>query len=435
MGSARRWLAAATLLLFIAGAGAALWRAYAHATTLTIAVGPEASEDWKLASAFARALAADHAHVRVNLLPTSGPIESAGKLNAGEAQLAILRADSPASDRTRLLAVLHRDFVVLAAPDRTKIDGFAKLKGRRLGIIGPPGANDALLAVLMQHNGMGPNDLQTVPLSPADVVTALRTRRVDAVLVTVPALGALVGERFAAASRALRMKASFIDIGEADAIAAAHPAYQSEEIPAGAFRGAPALPPDSVDTLQVATYLLAARSLPDRVAARLARALVENRQKLVAETPVAQLIEAPDDDKDKLIPAHPGAKQYFEGEEKTFMDQYGDWLFYGPMLAGALGSAFLALWNLLGLRGRAGEPDVFERIRGLMTAARRATTADDVEAVRGALDEIVAGIMTEGARGRLDASQIAALSLGLGRVRELLADRNEPRAGPGSSRP
>ncbi|MDQ3906170.1 MAG: hypothetical protein M3300_12175, partial [Actinomycetota bacterium] len=68
----------------------------------------------------------------MNLLPTSGPTESAGKLNSGEVQLAIVRADSPASDRTRLVAVLHRDFVVLVAPDRVKIDGFAKVKRLKL---------------------------------------------------------------------------------------------------------------------------------------------------------------------------------------------------------------------------------------------------------------------------------------------------------------
>ncbi len=63
MASARRWLAAATLLLLLIGAAAALWRAYTRATNLTIAVGPQASEDSKLASAFARALAADRARV------------------------------------------------------------------------------------------------------------------------------------------------------------------------------------------------------------------------------------------------------------------------------------------------------------------------------------------------------------------------------------
>src|ERR671933_742953 len=204
MASARRWLAVATLLLLLASAGAALWRVYTRVSTLTIAVGPQASEDTKLASAFARALAADGALIRVNLLPTSGPIESAAKLNSGEAQLAVVRADSPASDRTRILAVLHRDFVVLMAPDRAKVDDFAKLKGRRLGAIGPPGANDALLAMLMQHHGMGRGDLRVLPLPVPDVVPALRTGRVDAVLFTVPALGAVVGERLRGAARALR---------------------------------------------------------------------------------------------------------------------------------------------------------------------------------------------------------------------------------------
>jgi hypothetical protein len=59
-----------------------------------------------------------------------------------------------------------------------------------------------------------------------------------------------------------------------------------------------------------------------------------------------------------------------------------------------------------------------------MAAARRATTADEVEAIRSELDEIVGFIMSEGARGDLDANQIAALSLGLGRIRDVLTGHN-----------
>jgi hypothetical protein len=44
-------------------------------------------------------------------------------------------------------------------------------------------------------------------------------------------------------------------------------------------------------------------------------------------------------------------------------------------------TALLATWNFLGLRNGKAEPAVFPGIRNLMTAARRATMADDVEAV------------------------------------------------------
>jgi hypothetical protein len=39
-------------------------------------------------------------------------------------------------------------------------------------------------------------------------------------------------------------------------------------------------------------------------------------------------------DKDAYIPIHPGAAAYFNGEQRTFFDKYGDLIFYGSILLG-----------------------------------------------------------------------------------------------------
>jgi len=49
------------------------------------------------------------------------------------------------------------------------------------------------------------------------------------------------------------------------------------------------------------------------------------------------------------IPIHPGAAAYFDGEQKDFFDRYGNALYYGPMLLGALASLAAALYALFGL--------------------------------------------------------------------------------------
>ena len=73
--------------------------------------------------------------------------------------------------------------------------------------------------------------------------------------------GATVGESWAAVRRASRRALSFVAIDEAEAIAAAAPAYKAE-IAAGQF-GARPLPEESVTALEVATYLVADRGVSD----------------------------------------------------------------------------------------------------------------------------------------------------------------------------
>ncbi len=53
----------------------------------------------------------------------------------------------------------------------------------------------------------------------------------------------------------------------------------------------------------------------------------------------AAKIEKPDTDKDAALPAHPGAAAYIDGTERTFMDNYSDYIWGAVLLFSVLGSA------------------------------------------------------------------------------------------------
>ena len=94
---------------------------------------------------------------------------------------------------------------------------------------------------------------------------------------------------------------------------------------------------------------MADRRVSDDAITQLTRNLFDERQKLTADAPVARLVQAASTDKDAIFPVHPGAKVFYDGEEKTLMERYGDWLFYGPMLLGMLGTVLAAMLRFLGL--------------------------------------------------------------------------------------
>ena len=236
MSRTLRWLIVVSGLCLASGLAVVAWHHLSKPAILTLAVGPAGLDDAALVAAWSRALAADGSPLRLSVIPTSGPVEALSRLTKGEAQLAVIRSDAAASERVRAVAILHKDPVVIVTPDKAKVEDFADLKGKVLGVIGPPNANDALLATLQRHYRVS-GETKALPPVPADVSAAIRDRKVDALLFVVPTTrGATVGESWAAVRRASRRALSFVAIDEAEAIAAAAPAYEAGRDRGGSVR-------------------------------------------------------------------------------------------------------------------------------------------------------------------------------------------------------
>ena len=127
-------------------------------TTLKIAVGPAGSEDARVVQAIAQRLSRDGASVRLRPIVKEATPQSAAALDAGEADLAIVRRDIAMPNAGQAVAILRRNVVVLfvpapqaaAKPKTVKKGGSGKAKtiekiedlaGRRVGVIGRTPAN------------------------------------------------------------------------------------------------------------------------------------------------------------------------------------------------------------------------------------------------------------------------------------------------------
>jgi uncharacterized protein len=420
-----RWLTLTAAVALAAGVAALAWHVLTKPTTLTIAVGPGNSEDAQLAAAWARVLSAEAARVRLTVVPTSGPVEALKKLDSKEAQLAIVRSDGNASNQVRGVAILHKDLVViLAASEPKKIENFGDLKRKALGVIGPPNANDALIATLRRQYGIKEDELTLVQLAVGEGADAFRHRRVAAILFTNPhSSGAAVGDRWAAAPRAAKKGVAILELKDADALAATNPGYEAGEIKAGTYRGSPAIPEEDTATLELATYLVAGRSVPDDAVARVTRSLFETRQKIAAEAPIVKAAEAASTDKDAVFPVHPGAKAYYDNEEKTLMERYGDWLFYGPMLFGALGSIVVAGMRFLGMGQSPPDAVLRSKVGSMISSIHQTRTPAELDAIRDEIDQIVDRVAAEASTGGIDEQRLAALSLAINHIDRTLADQ------------
>lgn len=419
----RRILALAAVTLAL-GLGTAAWRFLSQARILTVAVGPANGDDAEFVNAWARALSVANQFVRVKVLPTSGPVESLEKLKNGEASLAVVRSDVAATEKIRAVALLHSDPVVIAAPANARIDDFGKLNGKSLGVIGPPMANDALVDALRRHYRVNLAVI-ALPPAPAQIAAALREKKADALLFVAPASrGAAIADGWTATRRALGKSLAFTPIEDNDAIAEASPAYESGEIPAGLFGGSPLLPPEDIATLRAPTYLVADRGVADRIVGALTRSLFEDRQTIAVDSGLANLVKSASVDKDAAFPIHPGARAFYDGEETSLVEQYGDWLYYGPVLLGAVASAAMAALRFLGFKREEEASDgLLGKVPEVIARIKNARSVEELDEIRARIDKAVERFALGVTRGSVGEAKTPPLALAVDYLGRMIAER------------
>src|SRR6266851_6009620 len=378
--SARRKMMFVTLAGILAVVGTLVGAYYfeMRPVTLRIAVGPANSDDIRVVQALTQAFAHTHGQVRLRPMQTDGSTASAQALGEGKADLAIIRGDLEVPKNAQAVATLRKNVAVLWAPPAAKAKGkkaapkitkIPQLAGHRIGVVGRTQANVNLLKVILQQYGVDPSKLEIVQFPAAEAADAIRNQKADAYLAAGPVNSKITADAIAASTRDGGTP-TFLAIDSAEAIAQNHPMYESAEIPAGAFGGAPDRPEDEVKTISFAHHIVARKGLSEATIAAFTRQLFAIRQQLMTEFPLAAKIETPDTDKDAVIPVHPGAAAYVDGEEKTFLDRYSDFIWWGLMGLSAMGSAGAWFAGYLKKDVRSNNSSLRERLLDMLGAAR-----------------------------------------------------------------
>ena len=316
-------------------------------TTLRIAVGPAGSEDHKLVQLMAQTFAREGSPVRLSPITTEGAQQSIALFSAGKTDLAVARGDLNLPENAELVAILRKNVVVLwSAPglptkgrkqSAPKVKTLDALAGHRIGVIGRTEANVKLLRVILREFGIDPEKVAVSQFATNQIGEMARDPSLDAFMAVGPLKSKITVDAIAATATA-RGEPKFLPIDVADAIAKKNPIYESEEIPGSIFSSSPARPEDKVDTVSVNHLIIAPKSLSETAVAAFARQLFTNRQQLAKEQPTASEIEKPDTDKDAALPAHAGAAAYIDGNERTFLEKYTDYIWGVILVLSGLGS-------------------------------------------------------------------------------------------------
>ncbi len=418
----RGFLALAGLFAFSAIVALSVHLATAP-TVLRLAVGPIGSEDVRMAAAFVQNMNREKNGVRLKLVLTEGLADSAASLEAGKADLAIIRPDIAMPAKAETVLITRRFFPFIVTTRDKGIERVSDLRGRKIGVVNNPQGNVDLLKTVLNYYEVAHNDVDLIGMLAPDIARAVQSGQIDAFFAVGALSARTVSQGISTIRQAWGNDPVFIPIREADALASRNRAIESGEIVRGAFGGDPPKPADPLTTISVTHRLVSDPAVADNVISELTRVILTQRAALAAEVPAMQGIEAPSTAKDAALPVHNGASAYLDGNERTFFDRYGDWFYLGVMAFSLLGSGAAAMLSQASSARRRTAMEGLTRIVAMIKTARETDELPELNLLEVEADTILAATLDNMARQHIDDSGLSAYRLAMDQLSRAVVER------------
>jgi TRAP-type uncharacterized transport system substrate-binding protein len=409
------------LLVLTASASLFAYRWYVRPVTLSIAVGSLDGEAPRIVSALASRLTVNNAPVRLKVVETSGPIESAAAFSSGKTDLAVVRGDAGDLSRGQAIVVLAEAVALLVAPPGSAITDMANLKRVTVGVVSGE-TNQKIVSVLTKAYDLNRANVVFKNLAPDEVRRALETKDVRAVLFVMP-----LSDKYLSLVRGLfpqnaKTAPVLIPIENAGAIAEKERAYESFDIPKGTLRGSPPAPEDDVTTLRVSYYIVGKKDLDNDLIADFTQAITIARRDLLTELPILAQFKAPDTDAGAFLPVHAGAAEFYNGNQQTFLDKWSNAIFLAPMALGALVSIAAAIWHFLRSGQLKPREQALDALYALGRKIRLAENESGLSEIENQIDDV---LRAQRARADDDENTLDAATLNVAahRLENLIHDR------------
>jgi TRAP-type uncharacterized transport system substrate-binding protein len=401
-------------------------------STVRVAVPADNPTDQRLMRAAAETFDAQRAAVRLKLVPAADAKEATAALEAGRADLAVLRSDMTELSQAQAVMIVRREAAIILAPKSGKVQKITDLAQANVGVVAVE-KNAGLLAQVLEFYKLAYDGRKQIALAPDEVAAALQQKRVDAVLVVGAPTSRLVSDVVSEAARGAR-ELVFVPVEEARAIARRAPALEEVEVEKGAFGGGPPRPAEDLTTIGYAIRLVAAPRLDQDTVADLTRQLVAARQNLSATVPAAGLMETPDTDDNNSFVIHPGVKAYVDGDRNTLFDRYGDWLYFILFAASGLGSAVAVTFGWFQTQRRNEALASILKIEHVLDAVRGAKSEAELAELERQADDIFRIALAKAAGGELGDTQILTFEMAMQDARMRMAAQRLALSGKRSSR-
>ncbi|WP_441241830.1 TAXI family TRAP transporter solute-binding subunit [Tardiphaga sp. 768_D3_N2_1] len=405
--------------ILIASASLYAWHWYARPATLTIAVGSLDGEASKLVSALASKLVQQKAPVRLDIVEAGSAAGAAEAFSSGKVDLAVVRGDVGDLSQAQAVAVVTHTVLLLVAPPGSAITDIAGLKRLTVGVVGGD-INQRLVKVLTDEYDLARSGVIFKNVGLADVRRMIDSREIRAVLIVMP-----LAEKYFSLLRSLfpqggKSGPTLIPIESAPAIAQKERAYESFDLPKGTLRGSPPNPAEDITTLRTSFYLVAQKKLGSDLVAGLTESVMKARRELLADYPLFAQVSAADTEASAYLPAHPGAAEFYNGTQVSFLDKWGNIIFLAPMIAGAVASVLAASFKFLRAEPSLTREEALDVLYALGRRIRGSSGEAELDEIEREIDRVLHAQRLKRASGEGD---VVALNVAAHRLENLIHDR------------
>lgn len=396
---------------------------------LKIAADAANTESYELASSIADVVERVHPHLRIEVVPTSGAVENMRLLVDRKVDLALLEADAIIRRNVSLVAILYPDLFQLLVRKDSGIESMAGLERHRIAL--PPTSSGQFGAFwfLANHYGVAPERLDAVPMSEEEANKAILDGSVDALFRVAGARNKQISMLVSRAD--LRL----IPIDQGEAMHLRQPAYRATTLPKGAYRGDLPLPANDLPTLAVDRLLVASDAVDPSIIRTITSVLFENRRELAMRMPLAAFISQPAFDKGTPMPVHPGAMEYYNREQPSFLEAKAEFLALLLSLAVVLATISIAVKRHLDERMKARIEDYAAELLELEKEAKMAKSIPELNTQKDRLTELLARVVEDSRRRRVRPDGLHLFAFVWESVNYTVNDHEEQlRLGPGPMR-
>ena len=385
---------------------------------------------------------ADPTAVKLQLKLLPDLVATKEALDRKEADFAVVRADAALPDSGLTVAQLRDDPVLVIAfdvdaastrqdekkpvskrgagkaTDKKEPEEESNLRDKRIAVFADKAEVAPLMSLLMA-NEVPTTEIRTVKGSLDALESALRSDEIDAVAVVSRPDAVRVLVASMSGHKPLVLPVTVPTPGGKAPLVS--------EITLRARSLGPNLPEEDVQTASLSWRLVAHRDVERATVAAFLQSMFSNRIALAKISDLAWLIKglADEDATFAKIPNHRGALDYYNREQQTFMDLYGDWLWIGLFAAGGLSSGLAWLVQLLSSRRKQLIESILDRLLEILSEARRADTVSRLDELTVEIDGLVTHAVRQARWRAADAISTTALTLAIDSSRAAITDRRE----------
>jgi TRAP-type uncharacterized transport system substrate-binding protein len=394
MRSLLAWIRRNRLLVFLAALAIVMaigaWLTLAPAQ-VRVAIPEIDTSETKILEAYARAFSEHGKDVRLSIVRVNSFRAAAQALERREADFALVRPDIAYPDNGLTAAILRDEALIVVAPASKKFDGIDKLVGKRLGMIMRDDSDAVVLNNVLNFYGASAVRIAIVRLDPADLETTDLGKRVDALGFLGTPRDESAVRQVRAAGTAFGEEVALVPFEGLEPLENRNPTLRELSIEQGTFGLKPKLPAEETKTAALSYRLIASDQLDRITVSRVVQYLFEMRPRIARDHPTVNLMRAPENEgaTSAALPNHRGALDYFNREQQSFMDRWGDWLWLSLFAIGGLTSTMAWLRGLFMRRRRELSDRVLDRLLCVATDAREAKSQEQLDDLWGQLERLV----------------------------------------------